>query len=116
MDKYASVKRGRQEICCKAPLLPIAAVCTLFLASCAMQIHAPTVSHEPAMQDDPWLVRCETARVHDDAPGNVPGAGNLEWVFAEDERGHRIEIDGKLVDISGQVIHESASGISTPRV
>jgi phospholipase/lecithinase/hemolysin len=98
MDKYASVKRGRQEICCKAPLLPIAAVCTLFLASCAMQIHAPTVSHEPAMQDEPWLVRCETARVHDDAPGNVTGASNLEWVFAEDERGHRIEIDGKLVD------------------
>ena len=61
-------------------------------------IHAPTVSHQPAMQDEPWLVRCETARVHDDARGNVTGAGNLEWVFAEDERGHRIEIDGKLVD------------------
>ena len=61
-------------------------------------IHAPTVSHEPALQDEPWLVRCETARVHDDAPGNVTGASNLEWVFAEDERGHRIEIDGKLVD------------------
>ena len=59
-----------------------------------MQIHAPTVSHEPAMQDEPWLVRCETARVHDDAPGNVTGASNLEWVFAEDERGVDVGADG----------------------
>ena len=65
-----------------------------------MQIHAPTVSHAPAMQDEPWLVRCETARVHEDVPGDVTGAGNLDWVFAEDEQGHqnrnRREIGGRF--------------------
>jgi phospholipase/lecithinase/hemolysin len=93
------------------------AVFTLLLASCAMQIHAPTVSHHPAMEDEPWLVRCESARVHEDDPENDPGVGNLEWVFAEDEQGQRIEIDGTLVDgffevsamhsASGQAIESS---------
>ena len=63
-----------------------------------MRLHAPTVSHAAAMHDEPWLVRCETARLHEDDPGEVAGAGNLDWVFAEDEQGNRIEIDGKLVD------------------
>ena len=70
----------------------------MFLASCAAKLHAPTVSHDPAMHDEPWLVRCETARMHEDDPGDVAGAGNLDWVFAEDQRGQRIEIHGRLVD------------------
>ena len=36
--------------------------------------------------------------MHEDDPGDVAGAGNLDWVFAEDQQGQRIEIDGRLVD------------------
>ena len=36
--------------------------------------------------------------MHEDDPGDVSGARNLDWVFAEDPQGRRIEIDGRLVD------------------
>jgi phospholipase/lecithinase/hemolysin len=68
------------------------------MAGCAMQIHAPTVSHHPAMQDAPWLVHCESARVQEYDPEKVPGVDQRDWVFAEHKQGQRVTVTGELVD------------------
>ena len=62
-DTYARVNLEEQRIFCNALLLNLLVVSPIILAGCAMQIHAPTVSHHSPMEDDPWLTRCETARV-----------------------------------------------------
>ena len=88
----------QQRIFRNALLLNWLVTSTIILAGCAMQIHAPTVSHHAPMEDDPWLIRCETARVDEGGPEKITEVDDLDWVFAEDVQGQRVEIEGRLVD------------------
>ena len=92
------LRLSRQKTRSTELLLPGAAVMAIFVAGCAMQIHEPTVDHHPAMLDEPWLVHCESARTQEENPEKVAGVDNYDWVFAENDQGQRVTIEGKLVD------------------
>jgi thermolabile hemolysin len=100
MNMYSYSKPNRQQFHCTGFVLSVAvaAVTAGFLTSCAMQIHAPTVSHHPHMLNKPWLLHCESARTYEEDPEKVVGADWRNWLFAEDAQGQRVNMEGKLVD------------------
>jgi len=98
MNKYTFEKLNQDKTCSTLFLRSVVTVMAIFLAGCAMQIHAPTVSHQPHMLNEPWLVHCESARINEEDSQKVAGVDRRNWVFAEDGEGQRISIEGKLVD------------------
>ena len=78
--------------------LSVAVLTITFLTSCAGQISAPTVSHHPKMKNKPWLLHCESAKTDAASPQKVAGADWRNWVFAKDEQGKRINVEGRMLD------------------
>lgn len=98
MTKHADVKLNREKNRSTLFAIPGAVLSGIVLAGCAMHIHEPTASHEPALLADPWLLHCESARVLEEDPDKVPGVAGRDWVFAEQEEGQRVTVEGELVD------------------
>ena len=88
----------------------------MLLAACSMQIHAPTISHDPKRQNKPWRIHCETARTHAPHSKDVPATAKSKWIFAQDTEGKKLAFEGKVVDGFFEVdaVHNPSSGRLVP--
>jgi thermolabile hemolysin len=70
----------------------------LLAAGCVPPLHDPAPSRSPDLQRSPWLVHCETAESHAPQEEAAPGVHRGRWIWANDDQGRAIELEGRLED------------------
>ena len=78
-------------------LLPATAAMIL-IAGCSWHLHEPAAHLKPDWHHESWRVHCETARSHAPEPGLAPGMHHVRWIWAHDERGEEVLLEGELED------------------
>ena len=70
----------------------------LLSAGCGIVLREPVPNLEPDWHHRTWRVHCETARSHPPDPEAPPGAHHATWIWARDDDGREIALDGRLED------------------
>ncbi len=68
------------------------------VTGCAVLLHDPAPNLSTGLQDQPWLVHCETAESHEPDEDLSPGVHRERWLWAKDRQGNPIVLAGQLED------------------
>ncbi|NRB41230.1 MAG: SGNH/GDSL hydrolase family protein [Pseudomonadales bacterium] len=74
------------------------AILTTLLQACSWQLHMPVAEQDIGNANDSWQVHCETAKSHSPHFEEPPGVHHHNWLWAIDDEGQPIKLQGQLVD------------------